>query len=178
MDEQTTIPPRAAPSEVEGAAPAVTGIPAQPDAATGGQRGPDGTDPPPPTDSRGAPGAERSALQVHCGFRTNAVVVTATGELDVDTVPDLERRLVAALDAATAPTAPTLVVVDLTGVSHLDSRGLNMLVRCNDLGRRLGVPLHVAACTRRVLRTIVATALDEVLELYPSLDEALATSVT
>ncbi|MET1076191.1 MAG: STAS domain-containing protein, partial [Umezawaea sp.] len=114
----------------------------------------------------------------HCEFRANAVVVTATGEVDVDTVPDLERRLVTALAAATAPTVPALVVVDLTGVSHLDSRGLDMLVRCNDLSHRLGVPLHVAACTRRVLRTIVVTGLDEVLELHPSLDEALTVHVT
>jgi anti-sigma B factor antagonist len=114
------------------------------------------------------------SFQVRCGFRTDAVVVTVTGEVDVDTIPDLERRVVAALKAATAPTTTTFVVVDLTGVLHLDSCGLNMLLRCDDLGRRLGVPLRLVASTRRVLRPIVATELDSVLVVYPQLADALA----
>jgi anti-sigma B factor antagonist len=124
------------------------------------------------------PVVEAGVLLVRCEFRTGAVVVTATGELDVDTVPDLERKLVAALGAATAPTSSTLVVVDLAAVSYLDSCGLNMLVRCNELGRRLGVRLRVVACTRGVLRPIVATSLDGELVLCPSLLDALAVPVS
>jgi anti-sigma B factor antagonist len=119
--------------------------------------------------------AEQQVLTIGCGFHTDAVVVTASGEIDIDTAPELERGLVAALDAATAATPAVVVVVDLTGVTHLDSTGLNMLVRCNDLGRRRGVRLRVVASTRRVLRPVVATELDRVLTIYPTLGDALET---
>jgi anti-anti-sigma factor len=114
------------------------------------------------------------ALTVRCGFQVGAVVVAATGEIDVDTVPELERQVVAALDAATAPTSATAVVVDLTDAFYLDSSGLNMLVRCNELARRHGTALRVVAADRRVLRPILITDLERVLALYPTLADALA----
>jgi anti-anti-sigma factor len=116
-------------------------------------------------------------LTVQCGFQVGAVVVAATGELDVDTVPELERQVVAALEAATAATSATAVVVDLSSVSYLDSSGLNMLVRCNELGRRHGTALRVVATDRRVLRPILITDLERVLSLYSALADALAPPV-
>ena len=102
------------------------------------------------------------------------MVVTADGEIDIDTAPELERGLVAALDAATAATPAAIVVLDLTGATHLDSNGLNMLVRCNDLGGRRGVSLRLVVSTRRVLRPITATGLDGVFTIHPTLEGALA----
>lgn len=113
-------------------------------------------------------------LAIRCGFRLNAVVVTAEGEIDIDTAPELERGLVAALDAATAATSAVIVVLDLAGVTHLDSSGLNMVVRCNDLGSRRGVSLRLVVSTHRVLRPITATGLDGVFTIYPTLEGALA----
>ena len=112
-------------------------------------------------------------MTVRCGFHAGAVVVTASGELDLDTVPELERHVVAAVEAATVCTSTTVVVVDLTPVSYLDSSGLNMLVRCHELARRHGLGLRVAASDRRVLRPIVATSLDRLLHLYRTTAEAL-----
>ncbi|HWO66716.1 MAG TPA: STAS domain-containing protein [Umezawaea sp.] len=116
---------------------------------------------------------ESPPLTVRCGFHTGAVVVTASGELDLDTVPELERHVVAAVEAATACTSTAVVVVDLTPVSYLDSSGLNMLVRCHELARRHRIGLRVAASDRRVLRPIMATSLDRVLDLYRTTAEAL-----
>ncbi len=101
-------------------------------------------------------------------------MVTASGELDLDTVPELERHVVAAVEAATACTSVAVVVVDLTPVTYLDSTGLNMLVRCHELACRHGVVLRVAASDRRVLRPILATDLERVLNLHRTTAEALA----
>jgi anti-sigma B factor antagonist len=116
---------------------------------------------------------EQQPLTVRCGFHAGAVMVTASGELDLDTVPDLERHVVAAVGAATASTSAAVVVVDLTPVTYLDSTGLNMLVRCHELACRHGVLFRVAASDRRVLRPILATNLEGVLELYRTVAEAL-----
>ncbi|HEX6346220.1 STAS domain-containing protein [Umezawaea sp.] len=121
---------------------------------------------------------EPTSLTVRCGFLAGAVMVTASGELDLDTVPELERRVAAALEAATACTSATVVVVDLTSVSYLDSSGLNMLVRCHELACRHHLALHVVASDRRVLRPIHATELQHVLLLYPTTAEALAPPTT
>jgi len=125
-------------------------------------------------DLSGPRAGEPPVLAVRCGFHLNAVVVTADGEIDIDTAPELERGLVAALDAATAATPAAIVVLDLTGATHLDSNGLNMLVRCNDLGGRRGVSLRLVVSTRRVLRPITATGLDGVFTIHPTLEGALA----
>ncbi|MCS7482014.1 STAS domain-containing protein [Umezawaea endophytica] len=116
---------------------------------------------------------ESPPLTVRCDFHAGAVVVAASGELDLDTVPDLERHVVAAVEAATACTSTAVVVVDLTLVSYVDSSGLNMLVRCHELALRHGLGLRVAASDRRVLRPIAATSLERVLDLYPTTAEAL-----
>ena len=125
-------------------------------------------------DLPGPRAGEDPVLAIRCGFRLNAVVVTAEGEIDIDTAPELERGLVAALDAATAATSAVIVVLDLAGVTHLDSSGLNMVVRCNDLGSRRGVSLRLVVSTHRVLRPITATGLDGVFTIYPTLEGALA----
>jgi anti-anti-sigma factor len=62
--------------------------------------------------------------------------IFATGELDIATVPVLE----AAFDAALA-TSPARIVVDLGGVTFIDSTGLRLLIKMNDTcgDGRLGI---------------------------------------
>ena len=95
-------------------------------------------------------------------------VLRATGELDAFAVPDLEGAFaeVVALDR---------VVVDLEGVSFLDSTALGTLVH---QVRR--VQAHDGAAVRVVLpagtarRIFEITTLDRVLPVAPSVGEALA----
>src|SRR5436305_5059733 len=67
----------------------------------------------------------------------HATVLTVTGELDLATSPALEAELDRATDGS------ELVILDLRGVSFMDSTGLSLLVkaqrRAHDLGRRLAV---------------------------------------
>jgi anti-sigma B factor antagonist len=102
-----------------------------------------------------------------------AVVVEATGEVDMATAPALEREIEQAC-AEIRPPAP--IVVDLTGVSFLGSAGLTVLVQAERRCRAHGHTLRVAAQHRAVLRTITLTGLDQVLDIHPSVPQAVRTT--
>lgn len=96
-------------------------------------------------------------------------VVQVVGEIDVYTAPQLRERLDAEIDAGRYD-----LVVDLTGVSFMDSTGLGVLVgrlkqiRLNDGSMRL-------VCAHdRVLKVFVITGLDKVFAIYPTVGEAVA----
>lgn len=96
-------------------------------------------------------------------------VVQVVGEIDVYTAPQLRERLDAEIDAGRYD-----LVVDLSGVSFMDSTGLGVLVgrlkqiRLNDGSMRL-------VCAHdRVLKVFVITGLDKVFTIYPTVGEAVA----
>ena len=96
-------------------------------------------------------------------------VVQVVGEIDVYTAPQLRERLDAEIDAGRYD-----LVVDLSGVSFMDSTGLGVLVgrlkqiRLNDGSMRL-------VCAHdRVLKVFVITGLDKVFAIYPTVGEAIA----
>jgi anti-sigma B factor antagonist len=94
------------------------------------------------------------------------VVVAVVGDVDMNTVPELEERVV----AVTRPDLP--FVLDLTGVTFLDSSGLSALVRCHERGLD-GGGFRLVVATRAVSRPLALTALDGLLEIHPTLDAAL-----
>jgi len=121
---------------------------------------------------RTVPGQDYDAgsprMRVHQSAVDGAVVVAVVGDVDMDTVPELEERL------AGAASARSPLVADLTGVTFLDSSGLSALVRCHERGLRDGAPFRIVVATRAVARPIELTALDSLLEIYPTVAEALA----
>jgi anti-sigma B factor antagonist len=110
--------------------------------------------------------ADRPRLRVHHQEARGAVVVAVVGDVDMNTVPELEGRLA----AAERPDLP--LVVDLTGVTFLDSSGLSALVRCHQRGLR-GGGFRLVVASRVVARPLALTALDELLEIHPTLAAAL-----
>ena len=105
----------------------------------------------------------------HDGDGDGAVgVLRATGELDAFAVPDLEGAFaeVVALDR---------VVVDLEGVSFLDSTALGTLVhQVRRVQAQDGVEVRVVLPDGTARRIFEITTLDRVLPVASSLDEALA----
>jgi anti-anti-sigma factor len=101
----------------------------------------------------------------------DAVVVTVVGEIDLDSAPEIERHLDAAVGAEPAPRA---LVLDLTEVSYLDSCGLNLLVRAHQHCGAAHIALRVVASARVVLMPLQVTELDQVLTVCPALSDALA----
>ena len=98
-------------------------------------------------------------LSVETRWDGNEAVVALTGELDLSTAPQVERELEAAEQQQ-----PERLVIDLRGVSFLDSTGLRVVLsadgRARKDGRRLEVipgppPVHrvfrIALLDRRIV---------------------------
>jgi anti-sigma B factor antagonist len=84
-----------------------------------------------------------------------ATTLVVTGEVDLSTAGELAEAGLAAL-AADA----TVVIVDLSGVTFLDSTGLAALVTINNRARNEGAVLIVARPRARVRHLFRVTGLD------------------
>lgn len=116
------------------------------------------------------PGFPMRPLEVRRLTQGLAVVVCAAGELDQYTVPVLRTEIDAAFVEATPP-AP--IVVDLTGIDFFGSAGINELIIQHERAATEQVPLRIVAAQEKVLRPIALTGLNDVLDVYPDLEQAL-----
>jgi anti-sigma B factor antagonist len=102
--------------------------------------------------------------------RDGVTVLSVTGEVDVATAPALRSRLDDTVDTVGGGT----VVVDLTGVTFIDSTGLGVLIgarkRCSEAGREL----RVVVSEPRILKVFEITGLTDLFAIHPSLDLAVA----
>ncbi|KZS66650.1 STAS domain-containing protein [Mycobacterium ostraviense] len=102
----------------------------------------------------------------------DAVVVRAEGDVDSTTVDELTAHLTAALQlAATHPAR--LVVIDLQPVTFFGSAGLNAVLDCHEQGIAAGTSVRLVASHGQVTQPIEVTELDRILEIYPTLSQAL-----
>ncbi|MER8188181.1 STAS domain-containing protein [Kitasatospora sp. NPDC094015] len=86
-------------------------------------------------------------------------VIECSGELDLDQVPVLHAALHRAL--AVRP-APPMLLVDLAGLTFMDSSGLNELLRLRIEAARHGTAVHLARPSRPVARVLKITGADRV----------------
>jgi anti-sigma B factor antagonist len=108
-------------------------------------------------------------LTVHSEVRGNAVVLRFDGDVDLMTVAVVNQSIKAALRQR-----PRVLVVDLGGVGFLASAGLSELVG----GHRLagdGTAFRVVAPSRATSRPLEMVGLTTVFDVFPTLDDALAT---
>ena len=96
-------------------------------------------------------------------------VVHVTGEIDVYGAPELREELTAQQESG-----PVDLVVDLTDVPFMDSTGLGVLVGALKRARTTGGHLRLVIDQEKVLKVFRITALTQVFEIYPTLEEALA----
>lgn len=97
-----------------------------------------------------------------------AYVVAVSGELDVGSVDSLERELADVFDRG-----GRRVVVDLSGVSFIDSVALGALVRDAKRFRASGGAFVVVADDPRILRVFEITGLDRLFAIERSLAEGV-----
>ncbi|MBZ5580281.1 MAG: STAS domain-containing protein [Acidobacteriia bacterium] len=64
------------------------------------------------------------------------------------------------------------VIFDLTGVEHMDSSGVQLMVQCSAAVQKAGGQLRLAAANPRVARLFQITRLDSMLPLYPTISAA------
>lgn len=107
-----------------------------------------------------------SGLVVETRNGGGQVLVSVHGEVDLATAPELE----AALERALSPEAATLIV-DLRGVSFLDSTGLALLVRHDRMAATAGGRMIVVKGPAQVQSVFEITRVSELLTMV---DEPLA----
>ncbi|MGH9089447.1 MAG: STAS domain-containing protein [Acidimicrobiales bacterium] len=95
-------------------------------------------------------------------------VVSAAGEIDVATAPPLRDRL----QALTASGKST-VVVDLLGVTFLDSTALGVLVGALKRCRESGGDLPLVITEPRILKVFEITGLTDVFPIHATVDDAV-----
>src|SRR5215207_2076122 len=95
-------------------------------------------------------------------------VVAVTGEIDLFTAPEFKQRVAAPIDAGR-----TLVIVDLTETTFIDSSSLGVLIGAHRRLLRLQGRLVVVCSNDAIVKTFRITGLDGVFTIVGRMDEAL-----
>lgn len=96
-----------------------------------------------------------------------ATVLTASGEIDLASAPDLERHIEESDGAGH-------LVIDLLGITFVDSTGLRVLIMADRRAKERGGRLTLVAAPGPVTRLLDLTGVDQHLRVRDSLDGALA----
>jgi anti-sigma B factor antagonist len=107
-------------------------------------------------------------LEVLVSQEVACSVVTAVGELDAYSAPTLQAHL----DPLSQEPGVALVV-DLSGVTFIDSTGLGVMVTSLKHVRATGGSLNVVATSPRVLRVFSLTGIDALIPVHATLAEAM-----
>jgi len=108
---------------------------------------------------------EEVALEERDGWQ----VLTLAGDVDVATAPRLRDRLVQLITDG-----PPRLVVDMSGLSFIDSMGLGALVSGLKRARAHDGDLRLAGPTDHVAKVLAITRLDLAFVVADTVDEALA----
>ena len=91
-------------------------------------------------------------------------VVTVGGEVDLETAPQLGDHVLAALQDVSPH-----VVLDLTGVTFMDSTGLKVLLSIQRRADLAGGSFALAGVGRTVAKVLALTGLDQTFAIYDTL---------
>jgi len=99
---------------------------------------------------------------------TGVTVLAPSGRLDVAGAPSLKEAVTEAVK-----TGPQKVVIDLEGVSFVDSTGLGSVIAALKLVRSSKGDLRLAAPNQQVRVVLELTTLDRVFPYFATVEEAL-----
>lgn len=104
-------------------------------------------------------------MSVHAGPADGGrVVVTLSGEVDLSNAHDVESQVADAIAEAEA------VVIDLNGVTYLDSRGLQLLLRLAERHVHHALDLVIVASPRSIAHELLqVTGIVEIVPVVPGL---------
>jgi anti-sigma B factor antagonist len=121
----------------------------------------------PPPHSRGD-GRDIATLSIHITDSPGgATVVTLSGELDLSTIPRMQRPLLEQIQQRGA------VLVDLSELSFIDSSGIGMLIEAKRIANGTPMGVLVGAGTQ-VERVFGIAGVGEAVPLFSDRDAALA----
>ena len=108
-------------------------------------------------------------MEVHVRNHERAAIIEVQGEVDLYTSPRMREAIVRTASARTP-----MVVVDLSGVSYMDSSGVATLVEGLQLSRTYGGAFRLAGLGGAVREVFIFAKLEKVFQIYPDANEALA----
>ena len=109
-------------------------------------------------------------MNLHLDLRSDGVsIIQPQGRLDLLTAPAVKQRIVAAV-----ADGYTRLLIDLAGVTFIDSSGLGVLLGSLKAARLAGGDLHIARATEQARVILELTTLDRILKPYSSVEDALA----
>lgn len=111
---------------------------------------------------------QRTALVVEVDEHERASVVRLVGELDADQAPALRKLL-----AERVLSGPGHLVLDVAGLTFLDSSGLATLIAVHKGTRSAGTSLVLAGPGPAIVKVLALTGLQSVLHTAPSVQQAL-----
>ncbi|MFD9943023.1 STAS domain-containing protein [Nonomuraea sp. NPDC059023] len=109
-----------------------------------------------------------SALDVSCEHTRGATLIRVTGEVDATN----SAVLASAIEDARRPGVP--VVLDLAGMTFLDSSGLKVLLSAHLFGEHDGGQVHLAAVQPIPVRVLRITGVLDRLNVHDTLERAWA----
>ncbi len=95
--------------------------------------------------------------------------VVVQGELDVAAAPTLRERLHATVDRSTGA-----VIVDLLGVTFIDSTALGVLIGTKERADERGIDLRLVVHEARIIKIFEITGLTELFSISATVAEASA----
>jgi anti-anti-sigma factor len=100
------------------------------------------------------------------------VVVVASGEIDMSNASGFRKALDSALD-----TAPGVVVLDLSGVTFLDSVGVAEMVKARNRAVQMDSHICLVGPVRNVAKMLQVSGVDQVFAIHGSVREAIAAAL-
>ena len=125
--------------------------------------------------------AERAALEpfaVEVRRRRNVTLVQARGELDIATAETLRSTLDAVVAETLGAALVGSLVLDLRGLTFIDSSGLHLLVTLDQRAQRDGFELTLVAPLAPIDRAIQLCGLDRTLPFAAPVDAVDAPTAT
>lgn len=108
------------------------------------------------------------AFTIDTTARDGYVVLSVRGDVDIATAPRLRSTLIDALQQYAT------VIVDLDEVGFMDSTGLGVLVASRNRAGSVGHRLVVARPQRIVKNALRLVQIDTVIDVFDTLDDAVA----
>lgn len=112
--------------------------------------------------------AEFQPLSIAVEQGPGGPLLSAKGEIDTVTAPDLQASVEQAM-----PAAGSVLTVDLGAVTFLSSAGLSVLVQAHQKAEEVGCEVRIVT-NSSTARVFQLTGLDTTLKLFGSLEEARA----
>ena len=95
-------------------------------------------------------------------------IVALNGDVDLQSSPAVRQELLACLEAHNK------VIVDLAGVTYIDSSGVASLVEAFQLARKKSGFFALACVSTAVMRVLSLARLDRVFTIHPTVEAAVA----